>query len=534
VGFHRKARTLVSELGTIPRVGPRGGGACCRDSARCGACAGAREAERDCRGAGHRATDPEALRGRRGHGLVGDELSGAVYTSHLEVRQIRAVSKGPAETVLAALVAVTAAGLAGCRAGGSSHANLLLVTIDTLRADHTSAYGYARETTPHLEALASEGLLVETAYAPIPVTGPSHASLLTALYPRAHGVVRNGYVLDDAHATVAERLRERGYATAAIVSAFPLDPRFGLDRGFEHYDASFTREEASLPDPRWEGEPLGQPYDRRGDATTERALRWLKDRPVDRPFFLWTHYFDPHTPYAPPVLQNRWPSGGDAGPADRYDGEIHFADAQIGRLLAALEDEGIGSRTLVVVTADHGEGLGEHGCDEHGPNVYEEAVRIPLILRWPGRLAPGRRLPGPAGLADVAPTVLDLIGLTPLEGAQGRSLVPALDGRAPDGDEREVLLQAEYPGRPGLNVFGARLGRYKYVESREGGAIARQELYDLERDPSELVDLSSQEPDQTVRLARVVARWRKRIRAPESQRAGPESEEALRALGYVQ
>jgi choline-sulfatase len=417
--------------------------------------------------------------------------------------------------------------------------NVLLVTIDTLRADHCSAYGYGRPTTPRLARLAAEGLLFETAYAPIPVTGPSHASLMTGLYPRASGVVRNGYVLDAAHLTLATRLRARGYTTAAVVSAFPLDRRFGLAAGFDHYDDRFAPAESSLPKPQWDGLPLGQPYDRRADATTDRALRWLGTRPSGRPFFLWVHYFDPHSPYDPPAAYRFQPGDAAAGSAGElvaaYDGEIRFTDTQLGRLLDALDAEGLAKNTLVVVTSDHGEGLGQHGVMEHGSVVYEEAVRVPLVLRWTGHVLGGRRLAAPVELLDVAPSVLELAGAAPPASDHGVSLAPLATGASRVQDARRaVFLQREFQERAGSNTFAVRAGAHKYVETREESRVLRRELYDLAGDPQELRSLDAEQQERTEQLVRLLQAWRTRVAPGRRQQVAPENLEGLRALGYVQ
>lgn len=418
--------------------------------------------------------------------------------------------------------------------------NLLLVTIDTLRADHCSAYGYARPTTPTLARLAAEGVLFEQAYAPIPVTGPSHTSLMTGLYPRATGVVANGHVLGASRPTLAELLRARGYATAAVVSAFPLDRRFGLARGFEHYQDRFLPGESSLPQARWEGQALDQPYDRRADATTRQALAWLGGRPQGRPFFLWVHYFDPHTPYeAPADYRFPAPAEGSAASGDRalaaaYDGEVRFADAELGRLVQELESRHLAEDTLVVVTSDHGEGLGQHGVAEHGSVVYEEATRVPLVFRWKGRLAAGLRWAGPVELLDVLPSVAELLGAGPLAAVQGLSLAPVATGarRAVDAP-RPVFLQREWQGRGG-ELFGVRDRDHKYVERRNAARVLRRELYDLASDPGELRDVAAQQAQRAEQLARLLEAWRTRVARAPRQKVDPESVEGLRALGYVQ
>jgi arylsulfatase A-like enzyme len=445
-----------------------------------------------------------------------------------------------------ASIAVAVFASAGCARPAIVRPNVLLVTIDTLRADHCSAYGYARPTTPALEALAAEGARVEDAYAPMATTAPAHASLFTGLYPLGHGVFRNGAILGKSHVTLAERLARAGYETGAAVSSFVLDPRFGFAQGFASYDARFDRKHQTLSPGKWEGERVEGGFDRRADATTDRALRWLDGRKGNRPFFLWVHYFDPHFPYAAPApYSNRFPPQPPGGERETliagYDGEVAFADAQLARLIEGVSREGPGEATLVLVTADHGEGLLDHGYRSHGLHLYEEAVRVPLIVRWPRKIPPGTRLSGPAELVDLAPTILDLVGVPWSAGPLlGRSLAEPLRAARLSDAPRMVFLQrrryagasAEALGAKG-DKFGVRSGRWKYIEARRE---RHRELFDLVSDPGERNDLASGEPDRVERLSQALAAWRRvhqAARAADSDDS-PEAVEALRALGYVE
>lgn len=433
----------------------------------------------------------------------------------------------------AAICAVgVAAGAAGCRRP-PQRPSLLIVTIDTLRADHVSAYGYAAPTTPRLDRLAAEGVLFEQAYAPATVTGPSHATLMTGRPPRALGVVRNGYRLPAGAETLAGLLKAGGWSTGAVVSAYPLRRHFGLGTGFDTYDDEFLVAESSTRGPRWEGRPLGEPYDRRGDATTRRAAAWLERHRRGDPFFLWVHYFDPHTPYDAPPEWRLTGSGGEASAHPGYDAEIRFADDAVGKLLGVLEARGHARDTLVVVTSDHGEGLGDHGELEHGPLVYEEAVRVPLIMRFPGRLPAGVRWRDPVEILDVAPTVLELLGLPPRPGFAGRSLVAAAHGSA-RGAPRLVVVQSEYDEAADETVFGVRQGQAKYIETRTGGSARRRELYDLASDPAERKDLSMVEPARVESLAAALSAWRRALGPVHASKIDPADVERLRALGYAQ
>ena len=316
--------------------------------------------------------------------------------------------------------------LGGCRRGARQgnaaidgrsgrHPNVVLVTIDTLRADHVGSYGNAAAATPNLDALAARGVRFQTAVAHVPLTGPSHASILTGLTPLAHGFRDNGgYALGTAVKTAAEDFRAAGYRTAAFVSGFPLDRRFGFDRGFETYDDHLPRG----------NDRRRTPYvERRGDATTDAVLRWFSAPPAPAaPFFLWVHYYDPHAPYEPPgELAGRFRDA-------PYDGEIAFVDTQLGRLVQALEQKGAMAGTVLLVTADHGESLGEHGEGTHGIFVYDATLRVPFILAGPG-VAAGRAAATVARGIDVLPTLLDYAGLSASPALEGRSLRPAAEGR---------------------------------------------------------------------------------------------------------
>ena len=280
--------------------------------------------------------------------------------------------------------------------------NLLLVSLDTTRRDHCSVYGYGRETTPTLDRLGREGAVFDQAYAPTASTGPTHASLFTSLYPLTHRVNRNGLALGMGFTTLAERLRARGYQTSAVVSSFVLAAKFGFAQGFDAYDDAFVAAESSLQVSLWEGHlPPDEAFDRRASATSERAVAWLRGvRDPERPFFLFVHYFDAHDPYQPPPeftlqLEGEPPENELGRAILQYDREIAFVDQQLGRLLAALAEAGLEDETLLVVTADHGEGLMDHGHMRHGLQIYEEAVRVPLLVRWPGTIPANRRLAEP-------------------------------------------------------------------------------------------------------------------------------------------
>jgi arylsulfatase A-like enzyme len=471
---------------------------------------------------------------------------------------MRTASSGPM-LLLAVVIFTCGAARAGTvvTADRTRWPNVVLVTIDTARADHLSVYGYGRPTTPELERLARDGVVFEAAYTATPTTGPAHATLFTSTYPARHGVLKNGYVLDPVHTTLAEVLGSAGYRTAAVPSSFVLTKRFGLAQGFEHYDDDFTGAHASLHPEKWEGMAVGAEFDRRASETTDRAVAWLDSLggARERPFFLWVHYFDPHHPYDPPDGYRRQVKG-ETPPPDRvkglaeadaaqlrkdilaYDAEIRYADEQIGRLLRHVDATAGREATLVIVTTDHGEGLLQHGWMQHGVDLYEELVRVALIVRWPGRLRAGVRVPGPVALVDVMPTLLALLelppnGLTP----QGGDVSSALRGTATLPADRPLFFHRrlyEKPERRGHDtrhpMFGIRRGRWKYVES--GPTL---ELYDLEADPGETRNVRDGERETADRLAAELAEWRKRTAPVEAgrQSISDSDRERLRALGYV-
>src|SRR5262245_50119282 len=317
------------------------------------------------------------------------------------------------------LLAVPALVASGC-GRGEAH-SVLLVTFDTTRADALGAYGCTPSVTPNLDRLASEGVVFEQAYTVAPLTVPAHASLLTGLVPPRHGVRDNGRSALPASAdTLAEVLRARGFETAAFVSALVLDRGFGLDQGFERYDQPPLVE-------RVKGD---EKVERSARETTLAATRWLAERERGQPFFLWVHLYDAHNPYVPPP-DDLARAGGDA-----YRGEIAAVDDAVGVLLDALHARGLDSEPLIVLTADHGESLGEHGERIHGALCYEAAVRVPLVFRFPG--APP--MPGPvrlASLVDLFPTTLARLGVPIPAGLDGIDLFAA---DAPPG--RGVYFEA--------------------------------------------------------------------------------------------
>jgi arylsulfatase A-like enzyme/Tfp pilus assembly protein PilF len=429
-------------------------------------------------------------------------------------------------SIVSVLVLCLASGIAaGCGAG--ERWNVVLVTFDTTRADHIGCYGNDKVATPNVDALARHGVMFRQAVTPVPITAPSHSSILTGKFPLAHGVRDNGlFVLGERQTTLAEVLRENGYATAAAVGSFPLSARFGLDQGFDLYDDRFT-----APYEDFRGRRVvphsGLYFDeRKASLVNEAVFGWLAEQ--RGPFFLWVHYFDPHLPADPP------PPYDQLYVNDPYLGEIAYADESLGRLLAHLEELGRRDRTLVVFTADHGEGRGDHDELTHSTLAYEATLHVPLIFDLPGA-ARGRVVEPRVGTVDVLPTVLDVLGLAPPPGVQGRSLRPLLDG---DGGSDEAWrrrpLYAETLSPRLLHGLGELralyLGDDKYIFG------PRPELYDLAADPREHDDLSGREPEVAAAMKQALEAF-----LAEHADADPDAvvemdadtRRRLEALGYI-
>ncbi len=395
-------------------------------------------------------------------------------------------------------------------------ANILLITIDTLRPDHLGPYGDVQIETPAAARLASEGVRFTAAYAAVPLTLPSHTSILTGLQPFTHGVRDNGgFYLDSSHPTLATILRANGYRTAAFVSAFVLDSRWGLANGFDRYFDDFAVTRADLT--------AMARVQRPGNETWAEARRWLDEHMNER-FFVWLHLFDPHSPYTPPEpYRTRY--------ADRpYDGEIAFADSIVQQTISYLEDHHILERTLVVYLSDHGEGLGEHGEDEHGLLAYDSTLHVPWIIRMPGRERAGTVIDRPSSLIDVSPTVLGLLGVGTPRRFDGVDLSPLVTGRAAVQAER-VYAETFFP-RLHFNwseLVTVRDERYKLIRA------PRMELFDYRADPRESREVSRDHAAVVAALDRKL----KEMTSPDSKALptarglDPDAARRLGALGYV-
>ena len=397
------------------------------------------------------------------------------------------------------------------RAVSAPRYRILVITLDTTRADRLSPYGFMNVTLPHLERLAREGVVFDQATTVAPLTLPAHTSLFTGLLPPRHGVRDNADPpLADAATTLAEVLGARGFRTAAFVGSVVLDPDRGLKQGFQHY--------AGVEDSDRTG-PQGR--QRRADDVVGDALDWL-DGVGASPFFMWAHLYDAHRPYDPP---EPFASTYAHNP---YVGEIAYADSQIGVLLAGLERRRLLDRTIVVVAGDHGESLGERGERDHGVFIYENVLRVPLIVRAPA-MTP-RRVGDVVRLTDIMPTLLDLTGLPAQPGLDGISLTRLMRGLVQDLD-LEVYAESVYPERYGWSGLRAlRVGRYKLIDA------PRPELFDLRRDPFEETDIYESRKDLAATMrarASALAALAKPGARQEGSTVAPDVRERLAALGYA-
>lgn len=398
-------------------------------------------------------------------------------------------------------------GLAACSPATppvpSARPNILLITIDTLRADRVG-----KGFTPAIDRLASKGTLFTAARSVVPLTLPAHVSIMTGQLPPAHGIRLNGAARLGERPTLATRLKAAGYQTRAVVGAFVLDRRFGLDAGFDEYDDRIARDPDAMD--RLQAE-------RRANDVVDRALALLNDATSDRPWFVWVHLYDPHAPYDPPAEARASAAG------DGYNGEVAFADAQLQRLFDAVDKRADSSRTATILLGDHGEGLGEHGESTHGMLVFEPTLRIPLVIKGPGFSASVRT--DPSSMVDIFPTALAIAGET-ATGVAGRSLL------APPDPDRESYAESQYPTVAGWTPLAAiTQDRWKLL------VADRPMLYDLATDPNEQSDLSASRTTLVqVMSARLDAiRKQAQLGAPAAPAAtvSPETAERLRSLGYV-
>ncbi|MGZ8788651.1 MAG: sulfatase-like hydrolase/transferase, partial [Thermoanaerobaculia bacterium] len=403
--------------------------------------------------------------------------------------------------------------LASCgRFGGltpSKSTPVILISIDTLRSDRLPAYGYTGVSTPHLDALRKDSILYQRAYSHCPLTLPSHTSMLTGLLPSEHGVRDNtGYRIDAKTQLLPELLKKNGYATAGAISAFVLRRESGISRGFDHYDDETEALNSTAA--------IGM-VQRAGSDTIQAAQRWL-DKNQDDPFFLFVHLYEPHTPYTPPEpFLSRY--------KDHYDGEIAYTDQLIGDFIADLRQRGLYDKAMIILLSDHGEGLNDHGEEEHGVFLYREAIQVPLMVKMPKGAKGGETVEAPVQLVDVFPTILEQTA-TPVPKLQNnaRSLLAFLEGDAPS---RPIYSETYYPRLHfGWSDLHSLIdGDHHYIRA------PKPELYDVVNDPAEKNNVHDANRRVTFRMRQNIEPLVKKASAPAA--VDPEEAAKLAALGYL-
>lgn len=460
--------------------------------------------------------------------------------------------------------------MAATKKGLENKPNVLLITIDTLRADYLSCYGYPQKTSPHIDRIAGEGVTFLQAFAQASMTAPSHASMFTSLYPFRHGVRRNNHPYLGKEKTLAEILRAKGYRTAAFISSEPLKSTLcRLDKGFDLYFEKFTSRLFAVDEvARFmlvefidETGILGSvemdPIERKAVDTNKDVVKWLAKK-RSGPFFAWIHYYDPHTPYrAPEELVEKFYSGGDPYDPEKtsmhnveipddmrselrgvtdldyvralYAAEVNYTDRYIGELRKTLEELKLLDNTILVIVADHGEGLGEHNYIEHASKIYEEQLWIPLIIRFPNRFTGGMKIREMVASVDIAPTVLDLLGFEGISGSDGRSLLPVTQDGYKEENSRHLYAETVK-----WDERSMRNDRYKLI--RNGQSEQRFELYDLIEDPDESINLSADRKEVFSALQKELDEIIKKDPVPDLTKSGTTNKrtlDRLKSLGYL-
>ena len=389
--------------------------------------------------------------------------------------------------------------------------NVLLISIDTCRSDYLSCYGYKDQTTPHIDAVAAEGFLFDNAISPTPLTLPAHCTLLTGTNPLYHAVHNNShYRLGDSHVTLAEILKDNGFATGAVVGAIVLDSRYGLHQGFDDYYDRFDELDFEL-----------RIAERRGEEVNHDAFEWLEQHRDDR-FFLFLHYYDPHAPYDPPApFAEKYQD-------ELYVGDIAYTDDCIGKIVAKLKALDLYDSTLIIITSDHGEMLGEHGEKTHGFLIYQSVVRVPLIFKLPGTTE-SRRVKELVGLIDIVPTVCDLIGAKIPAAVKGRNVLANRQGGSDPDEGREIYCESFIPSfYQASPLLGLVTPDWKYIHAK------RPELYNVTEDPNESRNLAEEQAERTLdmkkRLELIV---NDEHRQSHPQTTTGENVQKLQGLGYV-
>jgi arylsulfatase A-like enzyme len=385
--------------------------------------------------------------------------------------------------------------------------HVVLISLDTCRADYLSCYGYAQPTTPHIDALARQGYLFSHAMTPIPMTLPAHASMLTGTIPPHHGKHENMDVyFDPSHVTLAVLLKAKGYRTGGFVGAQVLNAKLGLDRGFDTYGDRFNQKE------------------RRAEEVNRAAFAWL-EKQKDSPVFLFLHYYDPHDAYEPPE-----PFAATFKDSP-YAGEIAYTDHCIGQVIAKLKSLGMYESSLIIVTSDHGEMLGEHGENTHMFFIYQSALMVPMVFKLPGSNT-AQRIDCLASIIDIVPTVCDLVNIDPPAGIQGMNLAQYFSNTPPQPEDRHFYCESFYPTKFGADsLFGLMSKRWKYIQT------TRPELYDLQKDPGELTNLVEVLPQRARvlkdRLAQILAQTVRQEKARAEAPLDAVLLNHLRSLGYA-
>jgi arylsulfatase A-like enzyme/Flp pilus assembly protein TadD len=388
---------------------------------------------------------------------------------------------------------------------------IILISIDTLRADHLPTYGYTKVRTPAIDALSADGVVFERAYAHAPLTLPSHASIFTGRLPFEHGVRDNiGFNVKQGEAVLSGMLRRNGFSTGAVVSAYVLRKETGIDQGFDFYDSQFAPVSPEVP--------IAQ-VQRDGAQSLQVAERWISGLTSPQ-FFLFLHLYEPHKPYTPPSRFAVYAP---------YDGEIAYADEIVGRLTAYLRARDLYESATILLLSDHGEGLGDHGELEHGLFIYEESIRIPLIVKLPGGREAGRRVGQPVQHVDLVPTLLDLVGAPDAAAVTGRSIRPLLEGRRSDEPHVGIYSESLYPRYHfgWSELYALTDERFRLIRA------PRDELYDLQRDHGERTNVADDRPQARQAMRAALDRILTRARIDKPSAVSDEQREQLQALGYV-
>ncbi len=388
--------------------------------------------------------------------------------------------------------------------------HVVLISLDTTRADHVSCYGYPLPTTPNIDALASQGYLFSHSMTPVPLTLPAHTSMFTGTIPPHHGKRKNGDVyFDPMNVTLAQMLKAKGYSTGAFLGAQVLNNSFGLNRGFDTYQDQFAN----------------KGHERRAEEVNRDAFAWLDRQQKDNSIFLFMHYYDAHDKYAPP--QPFATSFND----NPYAGEIAYADHCIGQVVAKLKSLDMYDSTLIIVTGDHGEMLGEHGETTHMFFIYQSALKVPMVFKLPGA-SKGHKIDDLASIIDIVPTICDLVGIDPPEGIEGKNLAGHFRNQPPLPEDRFLYCESMHPTHYGANsLVGLASKEWKYIHT------TRPELYNLQKDPGEVSNLIEEQPRQASifkeNLAQITEQAARQGSAQKNAPLDPDLLHHLRSLGYV-